>query len=231
MGLPILSPCFCKLVSRTSLTWSPQPETPTPSVHPCPHISVHKWETDLFCTSYASNCKNPYIYCICIPSQLLQFSQQLCSRLEQLVLLYASFSFFSLEESDPLRYKPIINHRQNLGRYIYIWRWGFRRNGSLIIIKGRPDLSISRIPQWDISITIIILLRCRFFTMYLFYSISHFYIGQCQINNMKLSVFRYCCPTPFLASASTGLYKRMRWNVERQIEGEGEGQAYDSAEL
>ncbi|XP_016372891.1 UPF0575 protein C19orf67 homolog isoform X4 [Sinocyclocheilus rhinocerous] len=39
-----------------------------------------------------------------IRTQLLQFSQQLCSRLEQLVLLYASFSFFSLEESDPLSY-------------------------------------------------------------------------------------------------------------------------------
>ncbi|XP_016372890.1 UPF0575 protein C19orf67 homolog isoform X3 [Sinocyclocheilus rhinocerous] len=63
-----------------------------------------------------------------IRTQLLQFSQQLCSRLEQLVLLYASFSFFSLEESDPL-------------------------------------------------------------------SISHFYIGQCQIDNMKLSIFCYflCC--------------------------------------
>ncbi|KAK2909162.1 hypothetical protein Q8A67_004999 [Cirrhinus molitorella] len=99
-----------------------------------------------------------------IRAQLLQFSQQLCSRLEQLVLLYASFSLFSLEESDPL-------------------------------------------------------------------SISHFYIGQCQIGSMKLSIFRYCCPTPFLASASTGLYKRMRWNVEREIEGEGEGQTYDSAEF
>uniref|UniRef100_A0A671NWV4 Si:ch211-214c7.5 n=1 Tax=Sinocyclocheilus anshuiensis TaxID=1608454 RepID=A0A671NWV4_9TELE len=85
-------------------------------------------------------------------------------RLEQLVLLYASFSFFSLKESDPL-------------------------------------------------------------------SISHFYIGQCQIDNMKLSISRYCCPTPFLASASTGLYKRMRWNVEQEIEGEGEGQTYDSAEF
>ncbi|XP_050966379.1 UPF0575 protein C19orf67 homolog isoform X2 [Labeo rohita] len=39
-----------------------------------------------------------------IRSQLLQFSQQLCSRLEQLVLLYASFSLFLLEESDPLSY-------------------------------------------------------------------------------------------------------------------------------
>ncbi|KAK9981342.1 hypothetical protein ABG768_000888 [Culter alburnus] len=99
-----------------------------------------------------------------IRTQLLQFSQQLCSRLEQLMLLYASFSFVSLEESDPL-------------------------------------------------------------------SISHFYIGQCQIDNTKLSIFRYCCPTPFLASASTGLYKRMRWNVEREIQGEGEGKTYDSAEF
>ncbi|XP_043100774.1 UPF0575 protein C19orf67 homolog [Puntigrus tetrazona] len=97
-----------------------------------------------------------------IRAQLLQFSQQLCSRLEQLVLLYASFSLFSLEESDPL-------------------------------------------------------------------SISHFFIGQCQIDNTKLSIFRYSCPTPFLTSACTGLYKRMRWNVERQIE--GEGQTYDSAEF
>ncbi len=108
---------------------------------------------------------------------------------------------------------------------------GFRINGSLISTKGRPDFSISRAPHWDISITIIILLRCRFLLCIFFYSISHYYIGQCQIDNMKLSIFRYCCPTPFLASASTGLYKRMRWNVERQIEGEGEGQTYDSAEL
>ncbi|TRY92656.1 hypothetical protein DNTS_007702 [Danionella cerebrum] len=84
-----------------------------------------------------------------ICTQYLQFSQQLCSRLEQLVLLYASFSFFSLEESDPL-------------------------------------------------------------------SISHFSIGQCLIDNMKLSIFRYCCPTPFQASSCIGLYKRMRWNVERE---------------
>ncbi|XP_056312573.1 UPF0575 protein C19orf67 homolog [Danio aesculapii] len=99
-----------------------------------------------------------------IRTQLLQFSQQLCSRLEQLVLLFASFSFCSLEESDPL-------------------------------------------------------------------SVSHFSIGQCQIDNMKVSIFRYCCPTPFLASSSTGLYKRMRWNVEREIEAGGEGKTYDSAEF
>ncbi|XP_055060671.2 UPF0575 protein C19orf67 homolog isoform X1 [Misgurnus anguillicaudatus] len=88
---------------------------------------------------------------IYIRTQLLQFSQQLCSRLEQLVLMYASFNIVSVEETDPE-------------------------------------------------------------------SISHFCIGQSQINNIKLSIFRYSCPTPFLASASTGLYKRMRWNVEREIE-------------
>lgn len=47
-------------------------------------------------------------------------------------------------------------------------------------------------------------------------SVSHFYIGQGQVGNIKLSIFRYCQHTPFLASASTGLYKRMRWNVERK---------------
>lgn len=48
-------------------------------------------------------------------------------------------------------------------------------------------------------------------------SVSHLYIGQCQVDNIKLSIFRYCQPTPFLASTSKGLYKRMRWNVERKI--------------
>lgn len=28
-------------------------------------------------------------------------------------------------------------------------------------------------------------------------------------------MFRYCQPMPYLAQADTGLYKRMRWNVER----------------
>ncbi|XP_030634784.1 UPF0575 protein C19orf67 homolog [Chanos chanos] len=86
-----------------------------------------------------------------IRTRLLQFSEQLCIRLERLVLLYASFGFLSLEEANPL-------------------------------------------------------------------SISHFYIGQCQIDSIKVSVFRYCCPAPFLSTTNTGLYKRMRWNVERQRE-------------
>lgn len=34
------------------------------------------------------------------------------------------------------------------------------------------------------------------------------------MDNIKLSIFRYCQPTPFLGLSSNGLYKRMRWNVE-----------------
>jgi len=30
-----------------------------------------------------------------------------------------------------------------------------------------------------------------------------------------VTAFRYCKPTAYLAQADTGLYKRMRWNVER----------------
>ncbi|XP_066505138.1 UPF0575 protein C19orf67 homolog isoform X1 [Hoplias malabaricus] len=85
-----------------------------------------------------------------IRTRLLQFSQQLCSRLEHLLIMYASFGCISLEEADPL-------------------------------------------------------------------CISHFNIGQCQIDNIRMSIFRYCVPSPFLASMDSGLYKSMRWNVERKI--------------
>ncbi|XP_061627674.1 UPF0575 protein C19orf67 homolog isoform X2 [Phyllopteryx taeniolatus] len=48
-------------------------------------------------------------------------------------------------------------------------------------------------------------------------NMSHFCIGQIQLDQLKLSVtmFRYCKPTPYLARVNTGVYKRMRWNVER----------------
>ncbi|XP_036419263.1 UPF0575 protein C19orf67 homolog, partial [Colossoma macropomum] len=91
-----------------------------------------------------------------IRTRLLQFSQQLCSRLEQLLIMYASFGYLSLVEENPL-------------------------------------------------------------------CISHFYIGQCQVDNIRLSIFRYCLPSLFLTSADSGLYKRMRWNVERVRETEGGG--------
>ncbi|KAM4603879.1 UPF0575 protein C19orf67 homolog [Polymixia lowei] len=83
-----------------------------------------------------------------VRSKLLDFSQQLCARLEQLVLTYANYNLLSVDESE-------------------------------------PD------------------------------SLSHFYIGQCQIDRMRLAIFRYCQPAPFLVGADTGLYKRMRWNVTR----------------
>ena len=46
--------------------------------------------------------------CVCVsPTQLLDFSQQLCTRLEQLVLTYARYNFLSLVESEPDRYTHI----------------------------------------------------------------------------------------------------------------------------
>ncbi|KAL1005965.1 hypothetical protein UPYG_G00066240 [Umbra pygmaea] len=104
----------------------------------------------------------PYIH-----SRLLFFSQQLCARLEKLLLMYASYDLISLEETEPC-------------------------------------------------------------------SISHFYTGQCQIDGVKLSMFRYCRPAPYLAGVNTGLYKCMRWNVERPREmpqhernGDMQGEAED----
>ncbi|KAG7242378.1 hypothetical protein INR49_023507 [Caranx melampygus] len=35
-----------------------------------------------------------------------------------------------------------------------------------------------------------------------------------QLGQLRLTAFRYCKPTPYLAMVNTGLYKRMRWNVE-----------------
>uniref|UniRef100_A0A3Q3KEP6 Uncharacterized protein n=1 Tax=Monopterus albus TaxID=43700 RepID=A0A3Q3KEP6_MONAL len=83
-----------------------------------------------------------------ISTRLQDFSQQLCDRLEQLVLTYASYGLLSLDETDPN-------------------------------------------------------------------SASHFCIGQFKLGRLRLTVFRYCKPTPYLARVDTSLYKRMRWNVDR----------------
>ncbi|XP_026215266.1 UPF0575 protein C19orf67 homolog [Anabas testudineus] len=83
-----------------------------------------------------------------IYTRMLDFSQQLCDKLEQLVLTYASYSLLCLDEAEPN-------------------------------------------------------------------SVSHFCIGQRQCGPLKLTAFRYCQPVPYLARLDTGLYKRMRWNVER----------------
>ncbi|KAF7198975.1 UPF0575 protein C19orf67 homolog isoform X2 [Nothobranchius furzeri] len=81
-------------------------------------------------------------------SKLLDFSQQLCEKLEQLVLTFSDHGLVSVDETEPN-------------------------------------------------------------------SISHFCIGQTHLDRLKLSGFRYCKPTPYLSQSKTGLYKRMRWNVER----------------
>lgn len=46
-------------------------------------------------------------------------------------------------------------------------------------------------------------------------SVSHFCVGQSQLDRLRLTAFLYCKPTPYLARVDTGLHKRMRWNVER----------------
>ncbi|XP_049577786.1 UPF0575 protein C19orf67 homolog [Syngnathus scovelli] len=48
-------------------------------------------------------------------------------------------------------------------------------------------------------------------------NISHFCMGRIVLEQLRLSVttFRYCEPTPYLARVNTGLFKRMRWNVNR----------------
>ncbi|XP_028286167.1 UPF0575 protein C19orf67 homolog [Parambassis ranga] len=94
-----------------------------------------------------------------IRKTLLDFSQQLCDRLEQMVLTFADYNLLCLDEAD-------------------------------------PD------------------------------SVSHFCIGQCHFNQLRVTIFRYCKPTQYMARDNTVLYKRMRWNVERiQVDGEKAGEA------
>ncbi|XP_014841674.1 PREDICTED: UPF0575 protein C19orf67 homolog isoform X1 [Poecilia mexicana] len=95
--------------------------------------------------------------------QLLSFSQQLCDRLEQLLLTYASYDLISLDESEPN-------------------------------------------------------------------SISHFCVGQVQLGQMKVTTFRYCKPTPYLSRVDTGVYKRMRWNVQRFQEDHRRGEDSEEEE-
>nr|XP_020513690.1 UPF0575 protein C19orf67 homolog isoform X2 [Labrus bergylta]XP_020514890.1 UPF0575 protein C19orf67 homolog isoform X2 [Labrus bergylta] len=83
-----------------------------------------------------------------IHTRLLDFSQQLCDRLEQLVLTCASYNLICFDDAESN-------------------------------------------------------------------SISHFCIGQSQLGWLRLTVFRYCKLMPYLSRVDTGVYKRMRWNVER----------------
>lgn len=48
-----------------------------------------------------------------------------------------------------------------------------------------------------------------------FPSVSHFCIGQVHLGQLRLTTFLYCKPTPYLARVDTGIYKCMRWNVDR----------------
>lgn len=58
----------------------------------------------------------------------------------------------------------------------------------------------------------------------------YFCVGQTLLGRLKLTIFRYCKPTPYLARADTGLYKRMRWNVERLRDQQEEEEGGDAEE-
>lgn len=45
-------------------------------------------------------------------------------------------------------------------------------------------------------------------------SLSPFCIGWYTFKQLKITTFRYCTLTPYLAQSHSGLYKRMRWNVD-----------------
>ncbi|XP_077379300.1 UPF0575 protein C19orf67 homolog [Festucalex cinctus] len=55
-------------------------------------------------------------------------------------------------------------------------------------------------------------------------NMSHFCIGHVELEQLRLKVtaFRYCKPTTYLARVDTGVFKRMRWNVER-LDGANDG--------
>ncbi|CAJ1053635.1 UPF0575 protein C19orf67 homolog isoform X1 [Xyrichtys novacula] len=67
-------------------------------------------------------------------------------------------------------------------------------------------------------------------------SVSQFCIGQIHLGQLKVTIFRYVTPTPYLSRVNMGLYKRMRWNVERlqdgaqQLQQTGEGKSGGSME-
>ncbi|RVE76543.1 hypothetical protein OJAV_G00010860 [Oryzias javanicus] len=103
-----------------------------------------------------STASKPSHLSVDVCAKLLDFSQELSDRLEQLLLTYASFKVLSLDEADPN-------------------------------------------------------------------SVSSFCIGQFRVRRLQLTVFRFCKPTPYLAQVDTGLYKRMRWNVERLTDRDGDG--------
>ncbi|XP_077102459.1 UPF0575 protein C19orf67 homolog isoform X3 [Siphateles boraxobius] len=90
---------------QTQLLWSQDSLQNYEFVHIVPMFlqTCQSYFTYLESTARNSNPFRPPLSTY-IRTQLLQFSHQLCSRLEQLMLLYASFSFVSLEESDPLSY-------------------------------------------------------------------------------------------------------------------------------
>ncbi|XP_072420478.1 UPF0575 protein C19orf67 homolog [Chiloscyllium punctatum] len=86
-----------------------------------------------------------------IQKRLLQFSQQLASSLEQLVLMYASFGFISLEETDPCSICYFYRGEFRLGHWFRVSTFRYCMPVPYTAAK-EPSLLFKKI-RWNVDIT------------------------------------------------------------------------------
>lgn len=75
--------------------------------------------------------------------------------------------------------------------------------------------SLYKLNQVTVVAITINFLYISLLSIFFFPSVSHFCIGQFHLGPLRLTTFLYCKPTPYLARVDTGIYKCMRWNVDR----------------
>ncbi|XP_051898040.1 UPF0575 protein C19orf67 homolog [Pristis pectinata] len=86
-----------------------------------------------------------------IQKRLLQFSQQLASSLEQLVLMYASFGFISLEETDPCSISYFYRGEFRLGQWFRVSIYRYCMPVPYTVAKD-PSLLFKKI-RWNVDIS------------------------------------------------------------------------------
>ncbi|XP_067828925.1 UPF0575 protein C19orf67 homolog [Heptranchias perlo] len=86
-----------------------------------------------------------------IQKRLLQFSQQLASSLEQLVLMYASFGFISLEETDPCSICYFYRGEFRLGHWFRVAIFRYCMPVPYTAAK-EPKLLFKKI-RWNVDVT------------------------------------------------------------------------------
>ncbi|XP_020391204.1 UPF0575 protein C19orf67 homolog [Rhincodon typus] len=86
-----------------------------------------------------------------IQKRLLQFSQQLASSLEQLVLMYASFGFISLEETDPCSICYFYRGEFRLGHWFRVSTFRYCMPVPYTAAK-EPSMLFKKI-RWNVDLT------------------------------------------------------------------------------